>query len=378
MLIPENITGFVLLTIFILTWAVQLFYYLFYYRRIATHRKPDDRKVKLPPVSVVICARDEEANLTNFLPSFLEQDYPNFEVIVVNDCSEDNTQTVLEELAKQYPNLRISVIKKDPVFKHGKKMAMLVGIKAANNEHLVFSDADCQPESTVWLAEMAAGFGEKNKIILGYGGYLKESSLLNSYIRYDTFFSGMQFLGMALAGRPYMGVGRNLAYLKSFFFEKRGFSTHYHLRSGDDDLFVNGNAESDTTSVVASPGAITRSVPAGTFGSWIRQKQRHSSTFSFYKSRDKILLFLEPFSRIVYYTTLIWLIALLTSIPVVAGLALIRLVIRTVIYSKVSRLLNEKSIVVYSIIFDIFSPLLNSIVYFSSKIKGGERKDLWS
>ena len=147
----------------------------------------------------------------------------------------------------QYPHLKISTVNKDPKFTHNKKFAQFIGIKAAKNDILLFTDADCQPESDKWLEDMTSHFDDKTDFVLGYGGYLNEKGLLNKYIRYDSMTIAMQYLGMAIRGIPYMGVGRNLAYRRSVFFNNKGFGAHNHIISGDDDLFVNSNATKSNT-----------------------------------------------------------------------------------------------------------------------------------
>ena len=178
----ENAFLFVLFIIFLSAGAVQLFYHLFYYLSVYLYKIPVNEAVK-HPVSVIICARNESENLINFLPSVLNQDYPDYEVIVVNDCSEDNSYIVLGNFLKQYPHLRISTVNKDPKFTHNKKFAQFIGIKAAKNDILLFTDADCHPESDKWLEGMTSHFSDKTNFILGYGGYQKEKGFLNKYIR---------------------------------------------------------------------------------------------------------------------------------------------------------------------------------------------------
>lgn len=185
------------------------------------------------PISVIICAKNEDDNLTEFLPKILTQNYLNFEVIVVNDCSNDNTEHVIDEYAKIFSNLRKANIKEDSYYKHGKKFAMLVGIKAATHNRLVFIDADCYPTSNNWLSQMAAGFTTNKQIVLGYGAYEKQSGILNKLIRFDTFCIASNYLSAAIKNKPYMGVGRNLAYTKDLFFKQNGFKSHYHINSGD-------------------------------------------------------------------------------------------------------------------------------------------------
>jgi len=367
----------ILLSLFALMAAIQVWYYLHYYSKAVSRRFATLPVVsEATPVSVIICARNEANNLESFLPSILEQDYPSFEVIVVNDCSEDSTFDVLGKLMKQYPNLKISSIQRDPGFTHAKKLAMLIGIKAAANDLLVFTDADCHPVSASWLKHLAAHAGGDIDIVLGYGGYIADRGMLNLYIRHETMFTGMQYLGMALAGVPYMGVGRNLSYRRSYFFARGGFGPFNHLLSGDDDLFVNRNATSSNCSVMLSAESFTRSVAPKNLNEWIRQKHRHLSTSKYYKPDDKVRLFIEPFSRVSYYGLLTALLIMLVSWPVVAFLATARLVLRAVIIRKASRTFNEPRLWFFSLFFDILSPFVTSALFLTSTRKG-KRRSSW-
>lgn len=363
----------VVFVIFSVSAAIQLFYYYYFY--LSLNRKMVDTPAEKKPVSVIICARNEAPNLKEFLPSILTQDYPEFEVVVVNDCSEDDTYNVLGDYLLKYPNLKVSTINKDPKFTHNKKLAQLIGIKAARNEFLLFTDADCRPESADWLSNMASHFNEKISFVLGYGGYIKQKGLLNTYIRYDTAIIAMQYLGMALRGFPYMGVGRNLAYRRTEFFNNKGFGIHSNLASGDDDLFVNNNARKGNTAVEFRPGSHTRSVPASKLEEWISQKRRHLTTSPYYKASDKFLLILEPLTRIIFYITFIislsfwflWIPVLIVFIS--------RLITQVIVLNLVFKRLQETGLLSYSLIFDIFSPVINSLLYIVKN--KGRSKSQW-
>lgn len=356
---------YVTLGIFILCLATQLFYYLFFYARTG-FSKPGIKKAASSPVSVIICSKDEAHNLRQFLPSILDQDYPEYEVIVVNDCSEDDTAQLLEEFQKKYKHLRVSTIKKDPKFKHTKKFALLIGIKAARHEWLLLTDADCYAESTGWLSAMQKNFTKNADIVLGYGGYRREKGLLNKYIRYETTFIAMQYLGFALAGIPYMGVGRNLAYRKSFFFKNRGFSTHTNLASGDDDLLVNMLARKDNTKTEYSKQSHIRSVPKIRFTEWIKQKKRHLTTGLYYKKKHKALLGGEAISREFFYASFIYLVATNALLPWVLGAFTFRLICQLLVYKFALIKLEEKHLLLYSPIFDVVAPFLNLGIFISN------------
>ena len=238
----------ILLGFFIFSMIIQMVYYLFIFPLISTY-KSTGRKGKENPVSVIICAKNEANNLSRFLPLVLDQNYPDFEVIVVNDSSTDNTEALLNELSGKFKNLRFTNIPENEKFKHGKKLALTVGIKAAMHENLLFIDADCYPADREWIRLMSGRFTKQKTIVLGYGRYERRKGLLNILIRYETVFTAIQYFSFSIKGKPYMGVGRNLAYNKSLFFNNKGFASHYHIQTGDDDLFINEVANNKNTAI---------------------------------------------------------------------------------------------------------------------------------
>jgi len=351
--------------VLLVSLLIQLNYYLGIYLRVALFKKTDNNSninTEKPPVSVVICARNEEENLKHFLPKVLEQKYPNYEVIVVNDCSSDNSDIVLENFQKQYPHLKVTTIKEDEKFSHTKKLALTVGIKAAKNEWLLLTDADCVPQSDLWLSTMAENFKGDTEVVLGYGGYLSEKGLLNKLIRFDTMLIAMNYFGFTLIRKPYMGVGRNLAYKRSLFFKNRGFASHSQLDSGDDDLFIREVANKANTVVEFRHEAHTLSVPRKTYTNWIRQKRRHTSTSKYYNSGIKLLLGLEPFSRLLFFLSALALIALLYFPYIVGSVLIVRMIVKLSIIKAVMKKLNEKKILLTSLLWDFYS------LYFYSKL----------
>ncbi|HRZ78266.1 MAG TPA: glycosyltransferase, partial [Bacteroidales bacterium] len=246
----------VLVLLFFLVSLIQLLFIWVLHGRLGlTRPRRGDEATR--PVSVIICARDEYHNLKENLPFILHQDYPDFEVIVVNDASDDDTGYLLEDLAKDYPHLQPVTIHSDLNFFKGKKFPLSIGIKSAHKPYLLLTDADCRPTSRHWLRKMQSHFSEEKRIVLGYGSYRTRNSLLHMLVRFDTVSTAMRYMSWALAGIPYMGVGRNLAYHRDLFFGEGGFLKHYSIPSGDDDLFINKVATPGNTAVVSDPEAIT-------------------------------------------------------------------------------------------------------------------------
>lgn len=354
-----------ILFVLVIALMVQLFYYLFFFRRVAWPVKDKNKKYthSQEPVSIIICARNESENLINNLPLILQQDYPSYEVVVVNDCSEDDSQDILEKINEKYPHLHITQIKRDEKFVHGKKLALTIGIKAAKNEWLLLTDADCTPISDKWLSTMQRNFTDENAIVLGYGKYQTERGLLNSFIRFDTFFIAMQYLSYTMARLPYMGVGRNLAYRKTLFLKNKGFASHAHIISGDDDLFINEVANANNTSVELSRDAFTVSIPKKHFSHWIFQKKRHFTAGYKYKFLHKLLLGAELFTRLVFYASVILLLTHPNTWEIGLSAFLFRFIVQLIIFGKGMKRLNEKNLLTFSFIFDIVIPLINIFLY---------------
>ena len=329
MLTQWSMTQQVVLGIFAATFLYQVYFYLRYILAAVLRTKPRkvdaaDSPVQQPGVSVIVCARNEERNLRDYLQALLTQDYPEFEVIVVNDGSIDDTRTYLEYWQKRYRNLKLTFVPAGAKVGSTKKLAITLGAKAAQYDYLLLTDADCRPESTHWISEMMKGFAQQPvsaavTIVLGFGAYFAKPGLLNRMIQFDTLFNGLQYLGMAACGHPYMGVGRNLAYSKRLFFQQGGF---YHLmtsKAGDDDLFVNRVATAANTAVVCTPDSLTWSVPKTNLTDWFRQKRRHLSVAPKYKSSSKFRLALEPLTRGLLCTALIILVVLGCQQPAQGG-----------------------------------------------------------
>lgn len=334
----------------------QLYYLLFVYTRLARYKVESIRGTRTTPsVSVIICARNEQENLKSFLPTILQQDYLNFEVIVVNDYSDDETKWILQDFQTKYRHLKIVDIKEHVRLKHSKKFALTMGIKAAQYEHLLLTDADCQPQGTHWLSEMAGAFTEGKELILGYSPYFKNKGFLNKLIRFETTHTAMSYLSYALKKNTYMGVGRNLAYTKSLFFKGKGFNAHMHIKSGDDDLFVNHNATAANVNIAIHPDAHVYSLAKDTWKSYYKQKARHAGASIAYKKKHQYMLGTQLFTAIAFY---LMLIVCLTAYPsrwyFVVGAYLLRLLLQFIIFKPIYSKLAVKDILLWLPILDLF------------------------
>jgi len=292
----------IIFCLFIAVVVVQFLYYIVFFGKFS-FAKPQVSTPKRVPISVIVCAKNEEENVKNFVPLLAEQNYPDYEIVLIDDASSDETLEVFEAFEKQYLNVKLVKVENIEAFWGNKKFALTLGIKAAKNEYLLFTDADCYPKTTEWIREMSAQFTKEKTIVLGYGAYERiKGSLLNKIIRFETLLTATQYFSWAKLGKPYMGVGRNMAYKREEFFKTNGFIDHMKIRSGDDDLFINQAANAKNTTICYSPESFTYSKPKTSFKEWFAQKRRHVATAKHYKSFDRTQL------ALFYGTQLLFLI----------------------------------------------------------------------
>jgi glycosyltransferase involved in cell wall biosynthesis len=280
----------ILFILFIVVVAVQLFYYGFIFGRFA-FAKNKKKSPKRIPISVIVCAKNEEENIVNFIPLLAEQDYPDYEIILIDDASSDNTLAIFEEFEKKYSNVRLVKVDNNEAFWGNRKFSLTLGIKAAKNPYLLFTNADCYPVSKDWISQMSSNFTMQKTIVLGYGAFEKISgSFLNKIIRFENLLNTVQYFSWTKVGKPYKGVGRNYGYKKEEFFNVNGFIDHMKVRAGDDDLFINQVATSRNTTICFDAASFTYCKPKKTFKDWLELKRINHATASFYKPFDKIQL----------------------------------------------------------------------------------------
>lgn len=338
---------------FIFIVAVQILYYLGVFAKFA-FAKPQKITPKKIPITVIVCAKNEEENVANFIPLLAEQNYPDFEIVLIDDASSDSTLEIFEGFEKQYPNIRLVKVKNNEAFWGNKKYAMTLGIKAAKKEYLLFTDADCYPISKDWILAMSSQFTMQKTIVLGYGKYEKvDKSFLNKIIRFETLLTAIQYFSWAKSGHPYMGVGRNLAYKKEEFFNVNGFISHIQVRSGDDDLFINQASNAKNTTIAYTPESITLSKPKTNYKDWLIQKRRHVATANYYKTFDKFQLGLFYCSQLLFLILPILLLSFKFEWIIVTSLIGFRYLITWIVIGFSANKLKEQDVVYWYPIIEL-------------------------
>lgn len=269
--------------------------------RICLHH-PQGQSIKEYPFSIIVAAHNEEEHLRNLILHLGNQSYPEYEIILVLDRCTDQSRKIASDLNTKFSRLNVIEIDQKPSGVDGKKNALEIGILAAKHDWMLFTDADCVPVSRSWIQSFANEIDPATDILLGISKYQWMPGLLNALIQYETFQTALHFIGSAMSGKPYMALGRNVAYRKSLFLNSCGFSDTKHITGGDDDLFVQKNGNKRNTKVVLTPESLTNSVVKRKWKTYFVQKTRHLSVGKHYRLKLKII---HAFRAVVHL--LVWM-----------------------------------------------------------------------
>ncbi len=325
--------------IFFIVFLMQAYFHFKYFISfVFNQNQSSTENHNKEAVSVIICAHNELENLKQNLALFLNQEFDDYEVILVNDRSDDGSKDWLISQSEYFPNLNLIHIEETPKNFNSKKYALTKGIEFAKNDIILLSDADCQPASKYWVDRMSQSFTNSTSIVLGASLYKKRKGFLNQFIRFETLQTALLYLSFAFKNEAYMGIGRNLAYRKSFFLANGGFKELSSILGGDDDLWVNRHANKDNTSICTDSKSLTFSTPKNKWSSFFKQKKRHLSVGKYYKIKDKFKLGLFHFLQ-----TLLWILFILglvlgspTDCLILSFLILMYLIGQYVVFYKLS------------------------------------------
>ncbi|MEG1585853.1 MAG: glycosyltransferase [Bacteroidales bacterium] len=366
---------FILPGALLLLLCIQLFYYLYFYIQ-PLYRINAEKKQKIhynttqPGVSVVIYANNDSEQLAANLPSFLEQNYPDYEVIVVNDGSSDESEEVLSAFENKYTHLYHTFLAEGARNLSRKKLSLTLGIKAARHEIILLTNANCRPASENWIHSMSRNFTDKTDIVLGYTRFEQKKGFGERFIAFDLLLHALRYLGYALSRKPYKGEGSNLAYRKSLFFEHKGFAKYMHLHLGDDDLFINQVATRRNTKVELSEAATMISYFKNNKEGWRFFKRNSTFTASFYKTPAKMIYGAETCSRYLFYITATASIILfrghLLPLAITSAIILAKWILQGIFWYQAGKKLGTRKPVVCVPVFELIDPVMNLFFKISS------------
>lgn len=370
----EEIAVITLLFVFFL---VQIFFLIFYYRKPYSYARKREKDPSLSSsykskVSVIIASENEADNLSDNLPLILAQDYPDFEVIVVNNGSTDETDVLLQSLKQNNPNLYHTYLpySNDKAFGR-RKLALTIGVKAAKGDVLLFIEPYSKPVSNQWISSLMSEMSEDKDIVLGYSFISKTDKFFNRIARFDNHIFSMQYLSMAIKGKPFTGTYRNIAFRKHLFFENKGFASYLNLENGE-DVFINQIVNGSNTAICLNQDAFTEA-DIDNFSLWKSIKKNYSVARNSFKDKTAKIFTWEIISRILFYTLFLLLVVYsiiksqwgLLSLSVF--IFLIRLIVQLVIVNKGCDYFKSGKYYFSLILVDLLQPIYN--LRFRTRVK---------
>lgn len=355
--------------LFLASVAYFIVHYLLQLFRLSRWHAPDTQDEE-EGISVIVCARNELHNLQKLIPLLMEQTYANKEIVIVDDRSTDDTYDYLLQLQ---PDIKLVRVEHVPNHANGKKYGLTLGIKAAKHDRLVFTDADCWPTSDQWLSGIARAFDKGTSFVIGYSQYAKSAGVLNLFVRFETLMTGLLYLPKAIANKPYMAVGRNLAYRKSLFMDVKGFGQKLNVTGGDDDLFVNAHARRLTTKVDIGPDALILSHPKATWASFFTQKKRHLSVGKYYKPSDKLRLGIHSLSQITFWSTFVILALVGAPWQIILGGFFVKMIMQAWLMVYITRKTGDNFdfwlLPILDLSYSVYIVIMGTIASFSKRVK---------
>ena len=359
--------------IFCLVVALELVYYFALFARFAFFKPSKPKGYHQDPVSIVIATKNDAHNLIKSLPVILSQQYNDYEVVVVSDKSEDETDVLRKEFQQKYDNLKFVNLTSSITNIKGKKYPLALGIRLAKNNLILLTEPDCVPLSQYWLQNMAKRFVDKTQIVLGYSNYERKQGLSNALIRFDTMHQAIQYFSYAIAKIPYMGVGRNLAYTKELFLREKGFANQNHILYGEDDLFINNVATSENCDIECFSESFTMARPQSSFSSWLKQKRKHNFTRKYYQKKHKFLLTaygtLMPLFYILFIAAICLAYKNIVLLSVILGCFFLKAVSQYLVFGFAAKRLKCGSFIPFILLYDIIFSIINPLIYLATQIE---------
>ncbi len=368
----EDSLSFTILVIFGSITLLQLLYYFVIYARFSFSKKKKAVAMQQVPVSVIVVVKDAANSLLKFLPRMMSQQYSQFELVIVNDHSHDQSELVVKEYQSQYNNIKLVDLESAVTTIRGSKFALSMGIRCATYEHLLFTDVECYPASSHWLEKMAENFVSQKQIVLGYSSYEKRNNLFNRLLHYDNLHNAIQYFSLAICHSTYRGDLKNIAFTKSLFYAQKGFASHNHISCGEEDIFISRATNRQNTAVEFSPESFIQLQHKIPYSYWKNHKMGLYFTRRMNTLKNRLLLNCYALLNLLFYVTLTLAIVLSlankTLLFTILGIAAARLICQYLVYGFAARKLKEKQVIPFLLFYDIIFAIMNPLYYLSAQI----------
>ncbi len=330
-------------------------------------------------VSVIVVVNDDLDYIENTLPLLLQQKYDlPYQVVVVNDMPElEETSDMLKVLTERFPNLYVTTIRENHHFKHTRKLAYTIGIKAARYDCLLFTTTHDIPANDKWLGLMSKGFVSRHSLVLGYNRIQRKPGFLNRLERTVNIFTSLPMFAAAVSGKPFLARSGNMGFTRQLFFDNHGYCKYLRLNSGENDLFLQRVRKFADTSVILSPSAATEHLFAPRYSIWYNRRKFDTYTYRYYPASLRLFLGMEHLFRILFWGSALTLIIMQVPWMWIISVLLIglRILLMSLVFRKLSKRTQEKVPYLTCFLWDIVSPVDALILSISRRLKPSI--DLW-
>lgn len=316
--------------------------------------KPTENQAKRIPISVIVYAKNNVQELRNLLPVLLNQNYHQFELVLVNNASTDDTLYLIKEYALMYPNIRLVDVVNNEAFWGNKKYAVTLGIKASKYEYLVFVDANKKIHSYNWLVQLTSHFTLNKTVVIGTSFYSRKKGFFNKFLRFDHTMQQMQSVAWSKSGAPYSLNLENMAVKKEEFYRVNGFINHMQKPLFMNEYLLNDVSTSKNTVLCEHPDAMTEVEPVLKRSDFRQLKKQQLQLLKNIKAGASFRIKLFNLTQFLFLIVTVCSFLTLEYWYVTLGLVMLRYALAWTLFAKTAKKYRYKDLIFLFPLFDLF------------------------
>lgn len=352
--------------------VLELFFLLFFFLRLVFLKKTSESG-PAEPISICLSVRNEEERIESILANLLELDYPDYEVVVVDNFSEDHTLLKVAQLAKRYPRLKYTSISQESNF--SEKIAINLALKAASHDRILFLSPDSQSVDSAFLKKVDDNAGDSN-LLMCYINFAPQKSWRNKLCRIERMTAFFHSAAFSKAGIPVFYEDRNVLFHKSIYFDQSGFRGKMNDHFANLELVFNDRFKKKTQVSIDPETFVYEQVriQRGDFSDLLKKRIRLNQSLGFWR---RLVYFLGDLSKYLFFGTLAWMLItepknwLFVVVP-----AMLVLMTQFFILKSVVAHLKEDKILLSSFVYVCLRPILNLMQAVKNYIH--DKKNKWN
>lgn len=369
-----TITDIVLLASLLVVFFMQIYFLLRYYLKLARHRD-DDPIQNSNRISIILSVRNEEQHIREILDKFKEQQFEDYQILVINVHSEDNTDGILNVLAETNPKLKVTTLSQETQF--SEKQIINIGLKGASSPWIVLLTSSTGEINPDWLANMNGLLSAETDLVVAYTNIERLKGFRNLICRLERFSQFMISGAWTLAGKPFVFNENNVLFKKTMYFDTLGFRHKMNRNFANLELIFNENMKKGRVKITTNPDLAIREHIEDDRGDHIRLLKKGVQIRQSLSWAKKISLFMDDVTRILLPGLVAAVIILHPEYWITFSvIPLIYLILLAIIVKMLLKRLNERKIFLSSLAYILIKPILNWWFFWSVYII--HRRSRWN